>query len=74
MSQRDSSGGGVLATLFVYEIKRLLRDKRMILIAVVAPLVLFPLLIFVMRTMENAEERRLGETLYEYALVGDEAE
>jgi sodium transport system permease protein len=65
---------GVLATLFRYEIKRLLRDTRMILIAVVAPLVLFPFIIFVMRMVERTEERRLVETVYEYALVGDEAE
>ena len=72
---RDRRGDrGVLATLFLFEIKRLLRDTRMILIAVVAPLVLFPLLIFVMRTVEKSEERRLEETVYEYALVGDEAE
>jgi sodium transport system permease protein len=64
----------VLATLFRYEIKRLLRDTRMILIAVVAPLVLFPFIIFVMRMVERTEERRLVETVYEYALVGDEAE
>lgn len=64
----------VLATLFRYEIKRLLRDTRMILIAIVAPLVLFPLVIFVMRAVEKSEERRLDETVYEYVLVGDEAE
>jgi sodium transport system permease protein len=51
-----------------------MRDTRMILIAVVAPLVLFPVLIFVMRAVEKSEERRLEETLYEYALVGDQAE
>jgi len=71
MRPRDRS---VLATLFRYEIKRLLRDTRMILIAVVAPLVLFPFIIFVMRSVERSEERRLVDTVYEYALVGDEAE
>jgi sodium transport system permease protein len=64
----------VLATLFVHEIKRLLRDTRMILIAVVAPLVLFPFIIFVMRSVERSEQRRLVETVYEYVVVGDEAE
>jgi len=64
----------VLATLFQYEIKRLLRDTRMILIAVVAPLVLFPFIIFVMRSVERSEQRRLVETVYEYVVVGDEAE
>jgi sodium transport system permease protein len=64
----------VLATLFLYEMKRLLRDTRMILIAVVAPLVLFPFIIFVMRSVEQSEERRLTETVYQYAVVGDEAQ
>lgn len=74
MNRGRPNDRGVLATLFRYEIKRLLRDTRMILIAVVAPLVLFPFIIFVMRMVERTEERRLVETVYEYALVGDEAE
>jgi len=74
MSRKRSGDRAVLATLFRYEIKRLLRDTRMILIAVVAPLVLFPFIIFVMRAVERSEEQRLVETVYEYALVGDEAE
>ena len=74
MSRKRSGDRGVLATLFVYEIKRLLRDTRTILIAVVAPLVLFPVIIFVMRTVERSEQQRLVETVYEYAVVGDEAD
>ena len=74
MSRKRSGDRGVLATLFVYEIKRLLRDTRTILIAVVAPLVLFPFIIFVMRTVERSEQQRLVETVYEYAVVGDEAD
>ena len=73
MSPSRFGGQSVLATLFRYEIKRLLRDTRMILIAIVAPLVLFPLMIFVMRVVEESEETRLEETVYEYVLVGDEA-
>ena len=74
MRGNRSDDRGVLATLFRYEIKRLMRDTRMILIAVVAPLVLFPVLILVMRAVEKSEERRLEETVYEYVLLGDEAE
>ena len=74
MSRKRSGDRRVLATLFQYEIKRLLRDTRMILIAVVAPLVLFPFIIFVMRSVERSEQRRLVETVYEYVVVGDEAE
>ena len=74
MSRKRYGDRGVLTTLFVYEIKRLLRDTRMILIAVVAPPVLFPFIIFVMRWVERSEQRRLAETVYEYAVVGDEAD
>jgi sodium transport system permease protein len=74
VSRTKSRDHGVLATLFLYEMKRLLRDTRMILIAVVAPLVLFPFIIFVMRSVEQSEERRLTETVYQYAVVGDEAQ
>ena len=76
MSGEPSVGGNrsVLLTLFRYEIKRLMRDTRMILIAIVAPLVLFPVMILVMRAVEQNEERRLEDTVYEYAVTGDEAE
>ena len=63
-------GGGVLWTLFSYEIRMLLRDRRTLLIAVGGPLVLFPLLIFVMRMVERREERRLEEATYTYAVSG----
>ncbi len=59
-----------LWTLLRFELKMLLRDRRTILIAVVAPLFLFPALIFVMRSVEQSEERRLEEATYEYALKG----
>jgi hypothetical protein len=66
-------GGGVLGTLYRYEIKLLLRDTRTILIAVVAPLVLFPLLVFVMRSVEQRDRRQLERATYEYAVTGNEA-
>lgn len=76
MRREPPSGGNrsVLLTLFRYEIKRLVRDTRTILIAIVAPLVLIPVIIFVMRAVERSEERRLDDTVYEYAVTGDEAE
>lgn len=69
-----SSGSGVLWTLFRYEIRMILRDTRMILIALVVPLLLFPVLILVMRAVQDREETRLEEATYEYALVGDEVD
>lgn len=74
MTSRPGDGGGVLWTLFRFELKRLLRDRRMILIAVVAPLVLFPVLILVMRAVEESEARRLDEAVYPYAIVGERAD
>ncbi len=65
---------GVFATLFLYEIKRLLRYRRVIFIAVVAPLLLYPVMIFIMRRVDDSEARRLDEATYEYALTGDDAE
>jgi sodium transport system permease protein len=74
VSPSPRSNRRVLGTLFLYEIKMLLRDTRTMLIAVVAPLVLFPALIFVMRFVEEREEERLEETTYAYAVTGEEAE
>lgn len=69
-----SGDRGVFATLFLYEIKRLLRYRRVILIAVVAPLLLYPVMIFLMRRVDQSEARRLDEATYEYALAGDDTE
>ena len=75
MSRTPSGGGrgGVLGTLLRYELKMLVRDTRTVLIAVVAPLVLFPALVFVMRFAERADEQRLEETTYMWAVTGSEA-
>lgn len=66
-------GGGVLATLYGYELRMLMRDTRTILIAVVAPLALFPVLIFVSRTVEERDRRRIEDATYHYAVTGPEA-
>ena len=51
-----------------------MRDARVLLISVVAPLVIVPGYILVMQRIGNSEEQRLEDTVYEYALVGDETE
>ena len=68
------TGQGVLGTLFRHEIRMLLRDTRTILIAVVAPLVIFPLYIVLMNFVEDREKQALEEETYSYAIVGSEAE
>ena len=60
----------VLATLYRYELRMLLRDTRTIVIAVFAPLVLFPVLILVMRWVEQRQATRVEQTVYRYAVTG----
>lgn len=71
---RNHRGVGVMATIFRYEIRMILRDTRTILIAVVAPLVIFPAYILVMRYVESRERQALEEETYTYALEGPQAE
>lgn len=63
----------VLGTLFRYEIRMLLRDTRTVLIAVVAPLVMFPLIVVVGNVVEKRDQRRLEASTYTYAVTGSEA-
>ena len=69
MSWRQG-GSGVLATLFTYEIRMLLRDRRTIFIVVVAPFLLFPALMLTARTVERSEQRRIDQTRYTFAVGG----
>jgi sodium transport system permease protein len=71
---KRSGEAGVLRTLFEYEIRMLLRDRRTLGIAVVAPLLLFPIMILVMRAVERSEARRLEEATYAYTVDGTLAE
>jgi sodium transport system permease protein len=71
---RNHKGGGVLGTLFRYEIKMLLRDTRTIFIAVVAPLIIFPAYILILNFVESRERQALDQETYEYALEGSEAD
>lgn len=58
-------------TIFRNELRMVLRDTRTVLIAVVAPLVLFPLVIFVTNYVEDRETERLETTTYELAVTGE---
>lgn len=70
----DPRQKGVLGTLFLYEIKMLLRDRRMILISVVVPLVLVPAVILIMNWVSEREQERLESTTVEYAVTGSRAD
>ena len=66
---RNSRAQGVLGTLFAYEIRMLLRDTRTILIAVVAPLIIFPTYILVTgKTFEQGKGSRPLQAIAEIAL------
>ncbi|MFO8174135.1 MAG: ABC transporter permease subunit [Longimicrobiales bacterium] len=70
---KNPIGGGSLGILFRYEIKMLLRDTRTILIAVVAPLVIFPAYILAMNFVEERQREALQEATYTYAVSGSRA-
>jgi sodium transport system permease protein len=64
----------VLRTLFAYEMRLILRDRRTLAIAGLAPLVLMPAMILIMRAVERSETRRLEQATYSYAVDGTLAE
>ena len=73
-SPRDADRSSTLGTLFRYELKMLLRDRRMLFFSVVLPLLLIPAFIFLINFTESrAEERREART-YQYAVLGARAE
>lgn len=65
---------GPMSTLIRYELLQVLRDRRTILIVVVAPLILYPLLIGVGRISEERGGRALETRRYEYAVTGPAAD
>ncbi len=68
------AGSSSLRTLYRYELKMLLRDKRMIFFSIILPLLIIPAFIFLMRYSESRAEERREERTYEYAVVGSEPE
>lgn len=74
MRRRRGRPRGVLATLYLYELRMLARDTRTLLIAVGAPLFIFPVMVFVTRGVERREQRRIEEATYRYAITGTEQE
>jgi ABC-type Na+ efflux pump permease subunit/membrane protease YdiL (CAAX protease family) len=65
---------GVLGTLFRHEVRMVLRDRRTLLIAVAAPLLLFPILTFVSSRVNRAEEARIEAQVYRWAVTGSRAD
>ncbi len=63
----------LVATLFRYESRMILRDRRTILLSVLLPLAVMPLVFYATSYAEKARVARLGATEYRYAIAGTEA-
>ena len=69
-----SRSPSALGVLFRNEVRMLLRDTRTILIAVLAPLILFPMMAIILNAVENRDQERLEQAIFSWALVGDTAD
>ncbi len=66
--------GSAIGTLFRFELKMLLRDRRTVVVSIVLPVLVMPLLLFSSTLAEKARAVRQLERTYEYAITGDEAD
>ncbi|NNF11923.1 MAG: ABC transporter permease subunit [Gemmatimonadetes bacterium] len=64
----------MIRTLLRNELRMVLRDTRTVLIAVVAPIVLFPLMLFALNWVEERETERLETQTYVFAVAGERAD
>ncbi len=63
-----------LGTLYRTELRMLLRDRRTILVSIVLPILVMPLLLFSSSFTERAREARQEAKVFNYAVVGSEAD
>ncbi|MEM7356715.1 MAG: CPBP family glutamic-type intramembrane protease, partial [Acidobacteriota bacterium] len=61
-----------LSTLYRFELRTLLRDRRTIFASIVLPILVMPLLLFSSGTVERAREQRQEARVYYYAVNGPE--
>ena len=61
----------MIGPLFRTEMRMLLRDTRTVLIAVVAPVVIFPLGILGFQWVQAQEETRMEDQAYRVAVAGE---
>ena len=59
--------------LFANELRMLLRDRRTIIVAIVLPLVIYPVILFATKTTTERREKKLAAALYTYAVSGSQA-
>ena len=70
---RDARERGTTATLLACELRMLLRDRRTLLIAVIAPLVVFPAVLLIVRATERSRQQDLAAAEVRWAVRGEDA-
>lgn len=63
----------VVRVIFGNELKMLLRDRRTIIVAVILPLLVYPVMFYASKTASERREKNLAETVYQYAVTGSQA-
>ncbi|HPS77310.1 MAG TPA: ABC transporter permease subunit [Thermoanaerobaculaceae bacterium] len=63
----------VVRTLFTYELRQTLRDRRTLFMSIVLPLLVMPIMLFGSRKVEQVRERKLEETTFSVAVTGSQA-
>ncbi len=66
--------GSVLGTLYGFELRMLLRDKRTILVSIVLPIMVMPLMLLVLNLAQRARKHRQLELTYSYVVTGEKAD
>ncbi len=69
-----TDAGSVLGTLYRFELRMLLRDKRTVLVSIVLPILVMPLLLFSSVLAQRARMHRQLQRTYSYAVIGDQAD
>jgi sodium transport system permease protein len=67
------SGASIIGTLYVNELRMVLRDRRTIVMSIVLPLLVMPLMLFGSNWTQQKRQRTLEATTYTYAVAGSEA-
>jgi sodium transport system permease protein len=60
--------------IFSNEIRMMLRDRRAIIIAVVLPLLIWPVMFYALKRTSENREKNLAATVYKYVVTGSQAE
>ena len=71
---RLAGRGGALGTLFRFEIKMLLRDRRTLVVSVLLPVVVLPGILLVSHKVDQAHKRRIAAASFTYTVTGPMAD